>query len=218
MIVKQLQDAMNINPIRKSAAVVLLGAVAVFCADRLSAQNFEVRLSYSGYPSVAAYHYSDDCFFGCWHDDDYFISDGTLGNIYKDYRTNVYCTGNLSVEFAVIFKKWLTLSAVLSYNHFWADEYEGVSNTFKGHSYSNIFYALPEVQFTYVHKPCFKLYSGVGLGVGFYDNFEHLDSPVNMEAQMIPIGVMVGRKLFGFAEIGYGTVYCGAKVGIGYRF
>ena len=37
-------------------------------------------------------------------------------------------------------------------------------------------------------------------------------------AQIIPVGICVGRKVFGFAEVGYGTMYVGGMIGVGYSF
>ena len=36
--------------------------------------------------------------------------------------------------------------------------------------------------------------------------------------QMVPIGVTVGKKVFGFFETGIGTQYVGCMAGIGFRF
>ncbi len=36
--------------------------------------------------------------------------------------------------------------------------------------------------------------------------------------QTSPRGIMVGKKVFGFAELGVGTMYIGAMAGVGVRF
>ena len=41
---------------------------------------------------------------------------------------------------------------------------------------------------------------------------------VRASAQINPVGIEIGRKLFGFCEAGFGTMYSGAMAGIGYRF
>ena len=39
-----------------------------------------------------------------------------------------------------------------------------------------------------------------------------------LSLQVTPVGISVGRDLFGFFEVGVGTIYVGGCFGIGYRF
>jgi hypothetical protein len=179
--------------------------------------DFEARLSISGFPDVACNYYNDGTFFDDsdgWN----FSNRSDVSSMYKDYRGNVYSTGTVSVEFGFILKKWLTVSFDLGINHFWSDVYDGVSEKFKKHDCSNVIYIMPDFKFTYFHHPTVKLYSGFGIGAGFYDNFYQMEHKSKTEFQITPIGVMVGRTYFGFAELGFGSVFCGGKIGFGYRF
>lgn len=91
------------------------------------------------------------------------------------------------------------------------------------------------VQFTYIHKDMVRLYSGVDLGLGavmladnyrdgyYYENEEgerfqhHLTSQFFPAFDITPIGVNVGRRIYGIAEVNFGTDAL-IKLGIGGRF
>ncbi len=62
---------------------------------------------------------------------------------------------------------------------------------------------------------------GIGVGVDYYKSNQPNDSyhnaAFNLRGQITPLGITVGRRLFGFAEFGYGAQ--GIIVGgIGYKF
>ena len=61
-----------------------------------------------------------------------------------------------------------------------------------------------------------NIYSGVGYGTmgGYVDGDGHPSHGL----QITPIGVSYGKRLFGFAELGTGWMFCPARAGIGYRF
>lgn len=61
-----------------------------------------------------------------------------------------------------------------------------------------------------------RLYSGIGYGTmgGYVDS----DGRPSHGLQITPIGVAYGKRLFGFAELGTGWMFCPVRAGIGYRF
>ena len=61
-----------------------------------------------------------------------------------------------------------------------------------------------------------RLYSGIGYGTmgGYVDS----DGRPSHGLQITPIGVAYGKRLFGFAELGTGWMFCPARAGIGFRF
>lgn len=61
-----------------------------------------------------------------------------------------------------------------------------------------------------------NIYSGVGFGTigGYVDG----DGHPSHGFQITPIGVSYGKRIFGFAELGTGWMFCPARAGIGFRF
>jgi len=76
---------------------------------------------------------------------------------------------------------------------------------------------VPQCRFNWLRRDLVKMYSSIGVGFlagqDMYDEF--LILPVG---QVSPVGIEVGRKVFGFCELGIGMLYTGAKAGIGFRF
>ena len=94
----------------------------------------------------------------------------------------------------------------------------------------NVFFSImPSVRFTYLNRPWVRLYSGVDLGCGFFFSTTTTSSKAESEASdskennvlfafnVTPIGVNVGKKFFGMAELNFGFDSW-FKVGIGCRW
>ena len=60
------------------------------------------------------------------------------------------------------------------------------------------------------------MYGSAGLGImaGFFDD----EAYIYPTFQLVPLGLTFGRKVYGFAEFGLGTLYIGANIGAGFRF
>ena len=67
----------------------------------------------------------------------------------------------------------------------------------------------------YLNRPKVKLYGSIEAGV-LLSAGDSLD--LAFDAQLNPIGVEFGERLFGMAEAGVGMNYFGGRIGIGYRF
>jgi hypothetical protein len=84
---------------------------------------------------------------------------------------------------------------------------------------------VPTVRFTYLNRPMVRLYSSIGIGVGFCrERTRNVDGRLEFSensrfcpAEVTFLGVSVGRRLFGFAELNVGSLGC-CSAGIGYKF
>ena len=193
--------------------------------------KFEVRIGASvpEWSLIAKSRFCDG--FG-WGEnlDAYGPNDGKMGSIIGKYSGAVYSTGAVTAEFSYILKKWITFSAGIGYNHFWKDIYDGYNDSRIGTAHAGAIYFMPLARFTYLSHRNVKLYSGLGIGTACYTGYNLEDFPsckfgdVADEAiftpmlQTIPFGVSFGNRFFGFSEIGMGSVWCGIRAGIGYRF
>ena len=84
---------------------------------------------------------------------------------------------------------------------------------------------VPTVRFSYLNRRNVRLYSSVGIGYGLClertkdsngaltQSYKSAFVPV----QFTPIGVSVGRRLYGFAELTVGSM-ANLSAGIGFRF
>lgn len=62
----------------------------------------------------------------------------------------------------------------------------------------------------------FKLYSGVGYGTK--GGYVKSDGHPSHGFQFTPVGASYGKRVYGFAELGMGWMFCPARAGIGFRF
>ena len=61
------------------------------------------------------------------------------------------------------------------------------------------------------------MYSSIGIG-GLVGKDMDDDLAVFPVGQVSPVGIEVGRKVFGFCELGFGMMYTGVMAGVGFRF
>ena len=172
--------------------------------------RYEVRLGWSGYPV------GDDNQFVGVNNHGFYSYDTSISDIFSEYDGTTYMTGNIVGEFNVHFKKWFTLSVGFAANGIWKDVYSSQTDIKLRRENGWTATVLPQARFNWIKKEVVKVYSSVGAGVraGSFD--ERAD--ILIAGQLVPIGINVGKKVFGFAELGIGTVYIGGMFGIGYRF
>ena len=101
-------------------------------------------------------------------------------------------------------------------NAIWKDVYSCQTDKKLGRENGWTATVMPQARFSWVRKEIVKLYSSVGVGVRAGE-FDGRDDAL-IAAQLVPIGINVGGRVFGFAELGFGTLYVGGMFGVGYRF
>ena len=170
--------------------------------------KYEVRSGWCGYPAGDELNFADDY--------DQFYSNHPIQDLFADYDGPTYMTGNIMAEIDFHYRKWFTLAVGVAANGIWKDKYDAHKDALKGRESGFTMTVLPQARFTWVHKELVKVYSSVGLGLtgGSFNG----RSELVFAALAVPVGLTVGKRLFGFAEVGIGTVYIGGMFGIGYRF
>ena len=154
----------------------------------------------------------------------------SLSDIYADYNGITRSSGALCLGADYAFARWFALSVDLSATIVWHDVYNGVSGRKTGSKSGVMFSLMPQGKLIYINRPTVRLYGRLGLGVVKYfgfdrrnresadDGIEYLDNSFTPGFQWTPLGIEVGRKVFGFAETGIGTLYTGISAGVGYKF
>ena len=198
---------------------MILMAAMLFCVLVAGAQDkdgkdvpyrYEVRLGWSGYPTA-----DDNNFVGV-NNHGFYSYDSSISDIFSDYDGPTYMTGNIVGEMNFHFKKWFTLSVEVAANRIWKHTYYSQTDEPKGRVRGYTATLMPQARFNWIRKDIVKVYSSVGLGVRA-GKFDDRDDAL-IAAQLVPIGINVGGRVFGFAELGFGTLYVGGMFGIGYRF
>lgn len=189
-------------------------------ADSLSSVNYNpykhgVRVGISGTPFVLGLmtDVADGINFG----HHYIYRYPSVKDFYSDFYGPLYTTGNVGAEFDWVLKKWMTVSAGAYFTGFWADRFDGMTGARMRKENGLAVSLVATFRFTYLNRRYVQLYSGVSAGA-FVIGASTGEVSGMVHIQGIPIGVSVGRKVFGFAEVGIGTMYMGGNIGLGYRF
>lgn len=178
--------------------------------------KYEVSIGWGGYPIVDDYTWGGG--WGCQACREMIAlhQSNNLAHLYRTVNGGEYMTGLISGEFSVHFKRWFTLSVEAGVNGIWGSRLNKLNGEVVERMHGAVFTCIPHAQFNWLNRKNIRLYSSVGLGlsVGAYDNY----AEAYPAAQLTPIGITAGRKIFFFAEQSIGTAYMGGKAGVGYRF
>lgn len=178
--------------------------------------KYEVTLGWAGYPILDDYMWGNG--WGCAAcaamADIYYM--GNLNHMYKTINGGEYMTGLISGEFNIHYKRWFTLSLEAGVNGIWGSCYNKLDGSLVDKMHGAAVTLLPQAQFNWLNTKNVRLYSSAGLGLAFggYDK----EFQLYPAAQLSPLGITAGQKVFFFAEQSFGTAYFGGKLGVGYRF
>ena len=195
--------------------------------DFWKAERWSVRASVA-MPSHTASTFAE----GTWWGDNHrsYGRGVSLSDIYADYNGVTRSSGALCLGADYVFARWFALSADLSATVVWHDVCDGVSGHKTGTKSGVVLCLMPQAKFIYLNRPTVRLYGKLGLGVVKYFGFDRrnwdsvdgdvqfYDNSFTPGIQSAPFGIELGRKFFGFAEIGVGTLYRGISAGLGYKF
>lgn len=190
---------------------VLISVLALFLWIQAPAQNavrLAARLGYSGIPSNSPNG------FGSLQ----YNSDEPLASIYKDFHKGVRSSGCATASLDVIITRRIAITVDLGTAFFWKDMCDGITRQPNGiRNVGASISFLPQFRFYYLVRPVIRLYGNAGFGITQYIG-KDFNSSFEPAAQLSPFGIELGRKFFGFAEMGIGTALAGIRGGIGYAF
>lgn len=182
--------------------------------------RYELRIGWGGIPLMD----SEMVFNGFFSFVDYdmnFYQPSTMESIYRGYRGPGYMTGIISAEMDINFKRWFALTIGIGFNGMYQTVYDSVTGQKSGCNRGVAVSVLPEARFNWLNRNLVRMYSAAGLGIVIggkrnmdYGNSEYFLYPA---FQLTPVGISVGRKVYGFVELGLGTQFMGGMAGVGIR-
>ncbi|MDE6569927.1 MAG: hypothetical protein K2K43_04825 [Alistipes sp.] len=169
----------------------------------------ELRLTAGAYPLLP--------YINTWHGCD---ADHPAG-FSRTHRGPVYTSGVWSLAYDYRFRKWFDLGLAFSYYGEYSTSYNNSDFSFAARNRSHAITVMPVARFTWLNRRWVRMYSSLGLGATFaFGELDHNTDyfrETSAALQFTPIGISVGRSLFGFAEIGLGAQGT-LMLGIGYQF
>jgi len=195
-----------------------LAASAQKSSESSLSKRPEISFGYAGFPMVGGYffHYNGTSWFR-----DFDPVPPTIDTIYGDEVGSTHSIGTAVLTVDIPILKWLSIpvSATASMNM------TPVTGAFDAKShmvYDYAFNLLAGARFKYMNKEHINLYSTLQAGLCVYnlpkDAFNNNGADHLFPAlQLVPIGIRAGGRLYGFAELGLGTLYFGGQIGIGFK-
>lgn len=199
-------------------SVITVVGVSAHNPDRPACPyKYSVRLFGALSPENQLSQYESDNPLYIYPSNFYSTRKGPMEYIYSDWSGEIRNTSLLfGGDFAWTPYKWLTIKGTLGLACFSHANYSPFSEGVAARGRGAVLTALPEIQINYVNTRWVRMYLGGGLGLGAYMGYG--GEAVRIEGQFDIVGIEIGKKVFGFYELGIGTLYMGAKFGLGYRF
>lgn len=153
----------------------------------------------------------------------------SIPGIYRSskYYEKEFTTGAWSLGYTYRFTKVLAIQASVFYEAGWVQNYDRTTRLQAGRSLDSYLTAMASFKVYWYNRPIVRMYSYLGLGLAYNHKLcdpagepghgTKMDSAV-MSYQLTPLGIQIGRRFFGFAEIGGGNYCSGFAVGAGYCF
>ena len=126
-------------------------------------------------------------------------------------RISTGAVATLDYNYALL--KWLSVGAQFHYGRLDIRTWTRISNSSNRYIRDMLCF-LPEVKLRIPSPAHFRLYSKVAMGICVVPRYS-----VGIAYDIVPLGVeWAGRRVYGTAELVYGNVIKGGRIGIGYRF
>lgn len=218
--------------------LLLLGSLAFTssAADRYGEaqedglKKCEISVGGAFYPGQAAFGYD----FGIK------FNGHSIPDIYREssYRIQHFSCGSWNVSFTYNFTRLFSLEVDMAYERGWEKIYSkadaiGFPDRGMAHDVLEMTnsknYITPMAAFKihWLNRKLVRMYSSFGMGASVCISKEgDINHPapavvsysLSPAFQLNPVGITVGKRIYGFAEAGIGNVLCGGRAGIGFRF
>lgn len=136
----------------------------------------------------------------------------SIDRLYRDYTGDKYCTGIISASFDFIFKRWFTLSTGLGICNVFYSKYNSNTGEKIKTEHHLGYDVMAHAKFTWCTTEWVRTYSSIGIGCYF------AEETIFPLLQVAPVGVEVGKQVFGFVDLSVGLSHIGGTIGVGYRF
>lgn len=144
----------------------------------------------------------------------------TFEGVHSYYEGSLRMTGAIVATYTYRPRRWLEVGFTLSYAGFYRNLYYSSDGSTAQLERDHFFTLMPLVRFSWLNRRSVRIYSEFQLGwqLGFEKwYFSEYSSYNYLAAQFTPFGISVGRRFFGYAELGIGMRGL-FSAGVGYRF
>ncbi len=183
----------------------------------LPAHKYELRFSWNGFPAIDNI-ISDQTIETNTGLDSNFGTEPNVGldKMYRSRYLGEYTTAIISSELVINFNKKFSLGVIMGCNSFWKMYYDPLYDS--NYKKTSLIFNMMAVAYgNWYQDEIIRVYTGAGLG--FHLGFNvHSNTVFFPTFELIPVGLTVGKRLYGLAELSSGLSWIGGRIGIGYKF
>ncbi len=212
--------------------LTVLALSCVVCASGQSVFKLKKHEFAVGGSFYAGHNFIEDVWFASDTDPSYSSSSPAYetGDITSVYANPSYYNQKISntwwVSYTYNFTNVFALQFLFAYDAVWQNTYSWWDGSKQSKRVENYYTPMVVARFSRLNRSIVRLYSSVGVGITYlqdnYTSYNYIPSGsqywTKFALQIAPVGITIGKKLFGYAEIGIGNIYEGGCAGIGYRF
>lgn len=143
-----------------------------------------------------------------WFDDAY--EQGLHYDDLKYYDSRYVKMPSVGLSYTYRAKRWCEVGVAAAYTGTFNKRYSAFDGSQVGRGKEHFLVVLPTVRFVWMRRDLVRLYSTVSAGIvcSWLRTDYNYTSPLTVRstifgAEFIPLGISVGRRVFGFAEVGY---------------
>lgn len=134
------------------------------------------------------------------------------------YKGPRYTCGVWTAAYGYNFSKWLYVGGGVSWYSEFSSVYSNVDNSKQRKDSYSLVSVMPTVRFSWLNRKWVRMYSTIGFGLSIETERHEMKYTTRyVGSKFTPVGIMVGRSFYGFAELSIGTQGF-AIAGFGYRF
>jgi len=149
------------------------------------------------------------------------LEESREGDLYDLYEPHyAFRSGPvLSINYHYILNNVVRVGAQMGYGTLEGKYWYRLGNLPERSVKQNMLSILPQAKFCIPGMRHFRLYGKVALGLRFNFGPERISAPVTFAWDVVPIGAeWGGQRIYGTAELCYGSIVRGGRIGIGFRF
>ncbi|MCD8313046.1 MAG: hypothetical protein LUC24_02700 [Bacteroidales bacterium] len=171
-----------------------------------------------------------------------YINDPQLKHDDSEYMTTAYqlsmagvswyekerMTGSWRIAYAYNFTRLFALEGGLSYEGYRDAIFNSDTGSRISRYHGDMLTLMATLRVSWLNRKVVRVYSSAGVGVSWLlggGNYSFSDGPrvsypleTRVAWQVVPVGMSIGRSLYGIVELGVGSVFVGGRFGVGYRF
>lgn len=144
---------------------------------------------------------------GHYDDIGYWLWPGEYPGEQRYYKGPKRVTGGIGISYGYRVRRWLEVGASLTYAGFYQNLYASADRNVAARERNHYVTLMPYARFSWVNRRSVRLYSSLHLGVQFSWQKWYFGQNHNwnyLAAHFTPFGIRVGRRLFGYGEVGIG--------------